>query len=95
MNKEGKKAMRKAYDKPRIAIEDFVLNQYIAGSCTVGTRGKNPLQIADALAEKGYDLASAAVSAGQFGLKMVCEVDAEADHDTICYHTQGSPLFTS
>lgn len=29
--------MKKQYRKPEIAIEDFVLNQFIAGSCTVKT----------------------------------------------------------
>lgn len=95
MNKEGKEAMRKAYDKPRIAIEDFVLNQYIAGSCSVATRGKTFLEVADDLNKAGYLLAGAAVAGGQFGDKMVCEKDANSDGDTLCYHTQGSPLFTS
>ena len=95
MNKEGKEAMRKAYDKPRIAIEDFVLNQYIAGTCTVGTRNKSKEQVATDLAILGYFLAAEAVHAGQFGLHMTCSTDANLDNDTICYHTQGSPLFTS
>ena len=85
--------MRKAYSKPRIAIEDFVLNQYIAGSCTVTTRNKTKAQIVTDLA--GYPFVQAVVAAGQFADVMGCALNADDDNDTLCYHTQGSPLFTS
>lgn len=83
--------MRKTYEKPRIAIEDFVLNQFIAGSCSVKTNGKEQSEWYGEL----DPFTQAAVDAGQFADVIGCERNADDDNDTLCYHTQGSPLFTS
>ena len=76
--------MKKQYRKPEIAIEDFVLNQFIAGSANYDEWGKELDQFT-----------LAAIEAGQFIEKLSCTVNADDDNDTICYHTQGSPLFQS
>lgn len=91
MSKEVKKAVRKAYAKPRIAIEDFVLNQFIAGSCSVKTRNVDKSVWFAQL----DPFTKAAVNAGQFAEPIDCFFNADDDNDTLCYHTQGSPLFTS
>lgn len=83
--------MKKVYKAPQIAVENFVLNEFIAGSCKVPTRNKDK--------EEWYELldpfTQAAVDMGQFAGDLGCVYDADDDNDTICYHTQGSPLFTS
>lgn len=94
MRKEGQKAPRKVYAKPCIAIEDFTLNQFIS-NCTIKTRFDG---WQDELMVYNYLDWLSVVQGGQFGYKMVCEVDAEkftGDGDTVCYHTSTSPLFTS
>lgn len=83
--------MRKTYEKPRIAIEDFVLNQFIAGSCSVKTNGREQSEWYGEL----DSFTQAAVDAGQFAEVINCAFSADDDNDGICYHTQGSPLFTS
>lgn len=35
--------MKKIYEKPVIIVEDFVLNQYIAGACAPGNENDNIL----------------------------------------------------
>ena len=59
--------MKKAYEAPKIAVENFVLNPFTA----------------------------AIIAAGQFAGMLNCSLNADDDNDTLCYHTQGSPLFTS
>ena len=86
--------MKKAYEAPKIAVENFVLNQFIAGSCIVGTRVKNMEQILDEL-ELIDPFTAAIIAAGQFAGMLNCSLNADDDNDTLCYHTQGSPLFTS
>ncbi len=89
--------MKKQYRKPEIAIEDFVLNQFIAGSCTVKTN------LRDNCYSDNYEewsklldpFTKAAIEAGQFIDTLSCTLDADDDNDAICYHTQGSPLFQS
>ena len=84
------KKIRKTYEKPRIAIEDFVLNQFIAGSCSIKTNDDGweaELAEKDPFTYAGY-------IAGQFAEAIQCAFDADDDNDGICYHTQGSPLFT-
>lgn len=81
--------MKKVYKAPQIAVENFVLNEFIAGSCKVPTRNNSDWY---------SDLdpfTQAAIDAGQFAAELNCSFDADDDNDTICYHTQGSPLFTS
>ena len=82
---------RKAYAKPQIAVEDFVMNQFIAGSCQISTKQagwqeqlkKSPLY-ADMMAS-GYFTS---------GVGDPCNLYAQGD-DILCYHTQGGPLITS
>lgn len=91
MSKEHTNAIRKAYAKPLIAIEDFTLNQFIA-SCTIKTRTdpnwESKLQTENPLIYTLYQL-------GQFAEPLGCRIDTDDDMDTICYHTSTSPLFTS
>lgn len=99
MRKEGQKAPRKTYAKPRIAIEDFTLNQFIA-NCTIKTRN-NPSWESQLQSYSPF-IYSYMKATGQFGNGIECTVDAEvkvtdenAGMDTLCYHTSTSPLFTS
>lgn len=89
--------MKKQYRKPEIAIEDFVLNQFIAGSCTVKTNLRDTCYSAnyDEWSKELDPFTLAAIKAGQFIEKLSCAVNADDDNDKICYHTQGSPLFQS
>lgn len=89
--------MKKQYRKPEIAIEDFVLNQFIAGSCTVKTNLRDTCYSAnyDEWSKELDPFTLAAIKAGQFIEKLSCTVNADDDDDKICYHTQGSPLFQS
>ena len=85
---------RKAYAKPLIAVEDFTLNQFIAG-CTINTKEANwktQLMYHDYLAY------AAVVRTNQFTGELGCDVHADVvtdDMDTLCYHTSTSPLFGS
>lgn len=95
MSKEGTKARCKAYAKPRIAIEDFTLNQFIA-NCTIKTRN-NPNWEDDLLAYSPF-IYSYRKATGQFGGDLQCDTSADEivdGADTLCYHTSTSPLFTS
>ena len=88
------KRPRKPYAKPRIAIDEFTLNQFIA-NCTVNTKDSDWL---DQLATVSYFDYVAIVRTKQFVEALNCRVDADAvtsDMDTLCYHTSTSPLFGS
>lgn len=89
--------MKKSYDKPRVAIEDFVLNQFIAGSCSVKTNLRDSCYAdnRDTWFSQLDPFTQAAINAGQFADTLGCSLNADDDNDTICYHTQGSPLFQS
>lgn len=85
---------RKAYAKPSIAVEDFVLNEFIAGSCRV--------QVAKAGAKdqlKKIPLYAEMIESGYFSRNIVepCTIYVN-DDDILCYHTQGGargPLIAS
>lgn len=91
--------MKKQYRKPEIAIEDFVLNQFIAGSCTVKTNLRDNCFLDNYNVWSNSELldpfTKAAIEAGQFIDTLRCKVNADDDNDTICYHFQGNPLFQS
>ena len=94
MIKDNTNAVRKAYAKPLIAIENFTLNQFIA-TCAVKTRGKTKEEwMEDLLAYSPFHYATID-NTGQFADPVGCVVNADADMDTLCYHTSTSPLFTS
>lgn len=94
MSKETVNKPRKPYAKPAIAIEDFTINQFIAG-CDINIR------------EEGWEakfkatnrlLYTAMVKSNQFAGELDCLVHADvktSDMDTLCYHTSTSPLFGS
>ena len=85
---------RKPYAKPRIAIEEFTQNQFIA-NCTVNTNEQDWL---GQLAEVSFFDYMNIMRTKQFVKSLDCIVDADAvtdDMDTICYHTSTSPLFGS
>ena len=85
---------RRPYAKPRIAIEEFTLNQFIA-NCTVNTRDADWL---DQLAKVSYFDYVAIVRTKQFVEELSCRVDADVitdGMDSLCYHTSTSPLFGS
>lgn len=86
--------MKKVYEQPKIAIENFVLNQFIAGSCSIKVRNKSKEEWYAELA-KDDPFTAAIVDAGQFAGVLNCFLNADDDNDTLCYHTQGSPLFES
>ena len=82
---------RKAYAKPSIAVEDFVMNQFIAGSCQISIKQagwQNKLDDSPLYAEM--------MDSGYFtsGVGYTCALYAKGD-DILCYHTQGGPLITS
>lgn len=83
---------RKAYAKPRIAVEDFVLNQFIAGSCQIKTKEEGWMDLLD-----NSPLYADMMKEGFFvtGVVNSCARLYALDDDTLCYHNQGSPLFTS
>ena len=81
--------MKKEYEAPQIAVENFMLNEFIAGSCQVPINGND-----DWLSDLD-PFTQAAIKAGQFAPELECTFNADDDNDTLCYHTQGSPLFMS
>lgn len=96
MCNEEIKAPRKAYAKPRIAVENFALNQFIA-NCAVKTRNNDEWR--NDLAQYNPFMYSYVMSTGQFIDDLRCAVHADTKiddgMDTLCYHTSTSPLFTS
>ena len=91
------KKPRKQYAKPRIAIEEFTHNQFIA-NCAVNAL-KSGWQ--EDLRDVSF-LDYMAVVRGHLFTKGLdeCLTDADADYmtedmDTLCYHTSTSPLFWS
>ena len=66
--------MKKQYRKPEIAIEDFVLNQFIAGSCTVKTNLRDTCYSAnyDEWSKELDPFTLAAIEAGQFIENLSC-----------------------
>lgn len=94
MSNKGNISPRKAYAKPLIAIEDFTLNQFIAG-CTINTKDADWRQ---QLMAKDYLAYAAMVRTKQFTGELGCMVHADVmtdDMDTLCYHASTSPLFGS
>ena len=91
------KAPRKTYAKPRIAVENFALNQFIA-NCAVKTRNNEDGWRND-LAQYNPFMYSYVMATGQFIDGLQCTVHADTNMndgmDTLCYHTSTSPLFTS
>lgn len=91
--------MKKTYQKPAIAIEDFVLNQFIAGSCSIDTNHAE--DCFDIWKSGGMDGVSGdikwQIESGNYFLDTytACVNVPNEEADGICYHTQGSPLFTS
>ena len=90
--------MKKTYRKPEIAVEDFLLNQFIAVSCN------EKINHSDTACWTPNDQSNWAVSGfiqelianGFFSENVACRIDADADTtDGICYHTQGNSLFNS
>lgn len=86
-------AKRKAYAKPCIAVEDFVLNQFIAGPCHINVREGN----VRAELEK-IPLYKDMINIGKyFADQADCERYEKGD-DLLCYHTQSGrsgPLINS
>lgn len=94
MSNKGMNTPRKAYAKPLIAVEDFTLNQFIAG-CTVNTKEAN---WREQLMSYDYHLYATLIRTNQFVGDLSCGVNADVvtdDMDTLCYHTSTSPLFGS
>lgn len=73
---------RKVYAKPCIAVEDFVLNQFIAGPCQVSVR---KVKFSDVPLYKDM------LGAGYFaaGVQPNCALYLSQYDDSLCYHTQG------
>lgn len=90
---------RKVYAKPRIAVEDFVMNQFIAGSCNINIREGNEAVVAQM---KNIPLYADMIGAGYFAAGVqtdsgACNLYVKGD-DLFCYHTQGGrsgPLIAS
>jgi hypothetical protein len=83
---------RKVYTKPRIAVEDFVTNSFIAGACQISIKQKEwrtMLQASPLYAEM--------LTSGYFATGGVspCDLVYSKGDDILCYHTQGGPLITS
>lgn len=88
------KKSRKQYAKPRIAIEEFIQNQFIA-NCAVNTNDSDWL---GQLAEVSFFDYMNIMRTHQFTKPLECAVDADVvtdDMDSLCYHTSTSPLFGS
>ena len=83
---------RKAYAKPSIAVEDFVMNQFIAGFCNISIKQAGWKEKLTAASPLYADI----VKAGYFaeGIAASCTLLATSD-DILCYHTQGGPLIAS
>lgn len=88
------KTPRKTYSKPLVAVEDFALNQFIS-SCTIKTRNKTKETWMAELLDYSPFMYSMISASKQFAEPVGCEVHADNDMDTLCYHTSTSPLFTS
>lgn len=91
--------MKKAYQKPAIAIENFVLNQFIAGSCTLKMNHSETCY--EDWEDSGMSGASGdikwQITVQNFFLDTYssCFNVPDEETDGVCYHTQGSPLFQS
>ena len=96
LNKNVMEMPRKAYAKPRIAIEEFTHNQFIANCQVSAYRDNWKTEL-----EKVSPLDYLAVMRGQlFVGELNCPNHADGDFgqsnaDTLCYHTSSSPLFGS
>lgn len=92
--------MKKIYEKPMAAVENFMLDQFIAGSCSVKTNYSDACWEANKTDwySKLSTFDKIQIDYGQFTAG-VCSIDADQPtddpNDTLCYHTQGSPLFQS
>jgi hypothetical protein len=95
VNKNVMEMPRKPYAKPRIAIEEFTHNQFIA-NCQVSVNGNWRQEL-----QEVSPLDYLAVMRGQlFVTELNCINHADGDFgtpnvDTLCYHTSSSPLFGS
>ena len=97
--------MKKVYQKPQAVVEDFVLDQFIAASCAVKTYFADTacwnrfIKKEDNPNDPEYDkldpFTKIAIEDTKQFAGGVCEINADDDNDTLCYHTQGSPLFQS
>lgn len=96
MCNDQKKAPRKKYAKPLIAVEDFTPTQFIA-NCTIKTRNNDNWETD--LQRYSPFMYSYIKASGQFIDSLNCTVHADTKlddgMDTLCYHTSTSPLFTS
>ena len=91
--------MKKVYQKPEIAVENFLLNQFIAGSCSIkmnqsescyndweagGMTGASP-DIVWQIQNQNLFLDGYAT----------CSKSPNEPTDGVCYFTQGTALFQS
>lgn len=88
---------RKHYAKPRIAIEEFTHNQFIANNCSVNAHKDGWLET---LRTDHFFDYIAVVRGKWFVDELDCanHVDSDTgteDMDNLCYHTSSSPLFGS
>lgn len=84
--------MKKIYEKPLIAIENYVLSQTIASCETKIGFSNSDCVSADDDAPDGFrNLAGS----GFFTGECTYEPDVEDPNDSICYHTSASLMFTS
>ena len=94
MSKEVNKTARKTYAKPLIAVEDFVLNQFIAANCrmSVETALKAKTNGLDSLSLDPFTKSVIAVS---FNDTNSCQMSVDDANDTYCYHTGVRTLVNS
>lgn len=87
--------MKKTYEKPLVAVENFVLSQAISAcDIKIGPNGSSNCVIADT--DSTSDMVNYAIS--NWFISKVCYITAidTESHDSICYHTStGVGAFTS
>lgn len=95
--------MKKVYSKPCIAVENFVLQDSIAASCSTTINIGTQLNCGDTTIEGNIDPSLAAqimglVNMGYFTAAL-CQYAYSGDEpdssDTICYFTSTNNLFSS
>lgn len=85
--------MKKQYEKPLIAVENYMLTQAIASCGTKISATNSQCVIDDPDAPDGFrNLASAF---GYFSAGCLTQPSMDSVEDNICYHTSANAMFSS
>lgn len=85
--------MKQKYEKPLIAVENYILTQSIANCSTRISATNSQCVINDPDAPDGFrNLASAF---GYFAGGCMTQPSMDSVEDNICYHTSANAMFTS